>query len=303
MLDARVATFLAVCRNLNYTRAAKELNITQSAVSQHMSFLEKHYGVKLIKFEGKKMTLTDAGLYLKSCYETFLHDETVLSEQIAHMDDKKLRHYNIGTTLTAGEYIVAPHLATWLVEHPEVDVSIVSRCTADLISLLEQGSIDCAFIEGIFDKAAFKSNMLCKQELIAVCSPQSLLKDGTYSIVELLSTPLIVREPESGSRAVLENALAQFNLSLDAFESQIEASSIGIIKALVKANLGISFVYEAAVESEIKNGDLCKIDLADVKIYHDISFVRLNKSIFEDELSYVFHGVKEDYAKHHKQIF
>ena len=47
MLDFRVETFLTVCRTMNYTRAAEELNITQPAVSQHIAHLERDYGVPL----------------------------------------------------------------------------------------------------------------------------------------------------------------------------------------------------------------------------------------------------------------
>ena len=53
MLDFRVNTFLAVCRTLNYTRAAEELSITQPAVSQHIAYLERLYGAKLFRMRGK----------------------------------------------------------------------------------------------------------------------------------------------------------------------------------------------------------------------------------------------------------
>ena len=58
MQDYRVETFLAVCRTLNYTRAAEELNITQPAVSQHIAFLEKEYGAKLFSYANRKLSLT-----------------------------------------------------------------------------------------------------------------------------------------------------------------------------------------------------------------------------------------------------
>ena len=48
MLDFRMRTFLAVCRCLNYTRAAEKLNITQPAVTQHIQYLQEYYGVKLL---------------------------------------------------------------------------------------------------------------------------------------------------------------------------------------------------------------------------------------------------------------
>ena len=58
MLDYRIETFLAVCRTLNYTRAAEELSLTQPAVSQHIAALERAYGVKLFLYRNKKLVLT-----------------------------------------------------------------------------------------------------------------------------------------------------------------------------------------------------------------------------------------------------
>ena len=60
MLDFRVETFLAVCRHMNFTKAARELNITQPAVSHHMHYLEQAYGTALFQHNGKRLQLTEA---------------------------------------------------------------------------------------------------------------------------------------------------------------------------------------------------------------------------------------------------
>ena len=57
MLDNRILTFLTVCKEMNYTRAAEQLHITQPAVSQHIQYIEEYYGVKLFTFSGKKNNL------------------------------------------------------------------------------------------------------------------------------------------------------------------------------------------------------------------------------------------------------
>ena len=58
MIDYRLHTFLTVCRYMNYTKAARELFITQPAVSQHIRYLEKYYGVRLFDYRGKTLTLS-----------------------------------------------------------------------------------------------------------------------------------------------------------------------------------------------------------------------------------------------------
>ena len=70
MLDFRMETFLAVCRYMNFTRAAEKLNITQPAVSQHIRFLEKHYNTKLFRYEGKKLELIKAHPQASFCMDT-----------------------------------------------------------------------------------------------------------------------------------------------------------------------------------------------------------------------------------------
>lgn len=107
MQDFRMETFLMVCRFLNYTNAAKALNITQPAVSQHIRFLEDHYKVKLFLYEGKKLRLTEAGAMLYNAATTMKHDEVILSEQLKTSGRLKLI---FGATLTIGDFVLPEKL-------------------------------------------------------------------------------------------------------------------------------------------------------------------------------------------------
>lgn len=82
MQDFRVKTFLTVCRTLNYTRAAEELALTQPAVSQHITYLEREYGAKLFTYHRKKLELTPAGRVLRDGLATMAHDDVLLHERI-----------------------------------------------------------------------------------------------------------------------------------------------------------------------------------------------------------------------------
>lgn len=293
MLDFRVDTFLAVCRHLNYTHAARELNLTQSAVSQHMAHLEKHYGVKLVEFEGRSMRLTQAGAMLCRAFQSFAHDELLLERRMASFSSSQVS-LNIGMTLTAGEYIVAAPLARYLGKRPDLRISIVSRSTEGLLRDMAKGDIDCAFLEGFFDKSELEWDTLCGQRLVCVCAVDHPRAGREASLEDLLGETLIVREPESGSRAVLEHALAARNLTLASFARTMEASSIGVIKAFAEAGQGISFVYEAAVSDDIKRHRLASIPVSGAPIVHDISFVRPAGSLFEDEFDELFRGVSAE---------
>lgn len=82
MLDFRVETFLAVCRHMNFTKAARELSITQPAVSHHIRYLEQAYGAALFRHNGKRLQLTEAGEILRRTLLTMKHDEQHLQKRM-----------------------------------------------------------------------------------------------------------------------------------------------------------------------------------------------------------------------------
>ncbi len=190
-------------------------------------------------------------------------------------------------TLTAGEYIVAAPLAAYLAEHPEVRATVRSASTQELLEALDAGTLDCAFVEGYFDKEPYEWDTYCTERLVCVCAPGRMPR-GQRSFEELLGMQLFIREKGSGTREVLERALATRNLSLSSFADTCQIDSLDIIKVFVSEGLGISFMYEAAVEREIEEGALQVVSLQGAPIQHDISFVRLRNSVFTSELSRLF---------------
>ena len=278
MLDFRVETFLTVCRTMNYTRAAEELNITQPAVSQHIAHLERN----------KKLQLTDAGALLRDALSTMAHDERLLRDRMRSSATGARVELSLGMTLTAGEYLVAAPLADYLRRHPELHVAVRSGGTSELLALLNAGEIDCAFVEGFFDKNAYAWDVFRTERLVCVCAADHEFAARPVRVEDLFDERLIVREPGSGTRAVLEHALAAQNLTVDGFAQASVVESLDVIKILVEHDLGISFLYEAAVARELAAGTLRVIDLEGLAILHDIAFIRLKNSVFEREFQNLF---------------
>lgn len=283
MQDQRVKTFLTVCRTLNLTRAAEELHMTQPAVSQHIAFLEKAYGAKLLSYRNRKLSLTDAGKMLRGALAAMEHDESILRERIAALGSGERTELRFGMTLTAGAYIAAAPLAAYLKAHPEVHISVQSGDTQHLLRLLDDGALDMAFVEGLFSKEPYEWDVVSRQRLLCVCSPDHPLAGKRCGMEDLLGFQLFVREPGSGTRAVLEHALAGQGLSLASFAETAEVGSLSIIKVLVAAGLGLSFLYEAAVKEELASGMLACVRLKSQPIEHDIALIRLKGSLYEAE--------------------
>ena len=288
MQDFRVKTFLTVCRTMNYTRAAEALNITQPAVSQHIAHLERTYGTSLLDYCNKKLVLTPAGRTLRDALATMAHDEAMLRDRIAALAGSAQVRLTLGMTLTAGEYLVAAPLADYLASHDELRVTVRSGGTAELLALLNAGEVDGAFVEGFFDKSDYAWNTFTTERLVCVCSPGHEFERRPRRVEDLVGQHVLTREPGSGTRAVLEHALAARNLSIEGFAQVSVVESLDIIKVFVERGLGVAFLYEAAVEREIAEGLLRIVELEDFDVRHDISFIRLGGSVFESEFQRLF---------------
>ena len=93
MLDFRIETFLTVCQTMNFTTAAKQLNITQPAVSQHIHFLEEAYDTSLFIYQNKRLFLTNSGELLRKRLLTIKNDEKAIKEELKGSYQKIEREY------------------------------------------------------------------------------------------------------------------------------------------------------------------------------------------------------------------
>ena len=293
MLDFRIFTFLEVCKQMNFTKAAKKLNITQPAVSQHIRWLEKEYGIKLFEMEGKKLSLTEEGDLFRNAAMTFQHDEMYLKHKIQEIKKGKRRIY-FGATLTIGDFILPRAAAEFIKMHPDTEVSIRIANTEDLLNQLDQGEIDFAMVEGYFEMKEYDYRIYSRESYIAVCGRDYCFQKEPEVLEDLLSEPLITREAGSGTREIMEKSLEGRNLKIGDFKKNHEASSLHMIKKLVAEGCGITFLYEAAAGEELRDGILRKLELKDFPVVHDFTFVWRNHSIFSQDYLDIFNSLHKD---------
>ncbi len=285
MQDFRMETFLAASRLLSYTETARELHITQPAVSQHIRFLEEHYGAKLFRYEGKKLCLTEAGVLLRKAATTMKHDEiTVLATLKAGSQAPLV----FGATRTIGDYFIPETLVRYLANEKSADICMLVDNTKTLLAKIDTGELDFAFIEGYFRKSEYDYKVFSEQPFVAVCGANDLWQSGSVPFESLFDSCVIVREPGSGTREILERYLRERNSSIADFRRMIEVGSIRAIKSLVSANCGITFLYEAAVAQELQEGSLRKISLLDFERSNSFTMVWRKNSIFHEQYLALF---------------
>lgn len=282
MLDIRIRTFLTVCETMSYTRAAEQLHVSQPAVSQHIRFLEDSYHVKLFVRDKKTLYLTKEGEALRRVALHTRNDEQNLRRSFQEKRGGK-REIRIGATITVGEFIIPGLLSECMKKHPYSEVQVTISNTSSLIRGLREGQLHMALVEGYFDREEFDSILYETEHFAPYCGKEYVFSREIHRLDDLMGEPLIIREPGSGTREILEKSLMQVNRSLEDFQQKIQINSMYAIVHLLESNMGISFMYESAAQTGIRHGRLREIPLNDYSISHDISMIWSAGSAFSDQ--------------------
>lgn len=271
MIDYRIQTFLTVCSTMNYRKAAEELNITQPSVSQHIHFLENHYGCRLFCYDGRQLTMTKEAEILKYYAQIMNLQEKNLVQALTPKPGISL---SIGATKTIGEYVIGSQVAAFLKDaNNKITVEIDN--TSRILELLNQGQLDFALIEGYFNKALYDSICYRKEPFVGFCSVRHAFANQTISMEHLWKEHLIVREEGSGTRDTLTQLLTEHNHALSDFSKVTCINNFGLLEQLVAGNCGITFAYQVAGKS---NDKLASFHVEGFQTYREFNYVFLPNS-------------------------
>lgn len=291
MLDFRIETFLTLCETLNFTKAAKLLNITQPAVTMHIRYLEQQYGVKLFLYSGKTLSLTEKGKQLRKYAISMRNDSRKIAEEMSKENDSTIL-LKIGATKTIGEFVIAPVICRFLRENPNYNIKLAVDNTRNLFSMLESGNLDFLIVEGFFDKTAYDYDLYKIVDYYGICGKDNKFANKCATIEQLFGENIIVREKGSGTRDIFEQILSENNFTLENFRRITEISDFSVINRLVAENQGISFLYEPAAKSAEKMGAV-QLKIEGLRIKREFNYVFLKNNLFADRFEPFFKLAEE----------
>ena len=265
-------------------------NLTQPAVSQHIHFLEQTYGVELFAHNGKRMELTRAGEILKRSALTMKHDEFHMQEKMRHAAGG-VQNYAFGATLSVAEFMITEDLERFILNHPESHIRMEVANTKELLVKLDAGELDFAIVEGEFPKDEYEYLLYSQEEYVAAGNKKVAERFRGVSIKDLFTERIILREPGSGTREILENELKRRGLQVSDFANLTEIGNIGVIQKMLQAGLGVTFFYQATIKGK---EELQVIQLNDFKLRHDIMFIYRKNSIFEKDYRQIYEEFREN---------
>lgn len=281
MLDYRVETFLTLYEEMNYRRTAERLRMTQPGVTQHIHYLERFYDVKLFVYNGRRLLRTPEAERLKRHIDSTRVAERDLRADFAGTDMLLLR---VGATKTIGQFVIVPTVRRFL-KNENHRLDLVVDNTQTLLSMLEHGDLDFAVIEGVFDKAKYSHRLYKREHFVGICSVDHPFAQLSVSLEDALHESIIVREKGSGTRMLLEQAIASRGYSLGSFRRCSSVSDFSVICDLVGMEQAITFAYEPISHCR---KDLATFHVEDMQITGEFNIVYINEQTAEQKIAAFF---------------
>ncbi len=283
MLDIKFETLLTVAECKSFTKAAELLSLTQPAVSNHITQLERECHAKLFLRGKGDCKLTQEGEIAVTYAKRLKALHQKMLTQIAD-EQRHTSRFRIGITHSSENNTISEILAKYVNRFPHTTITIITDTINNLYEMLENYELDLAIVEGKRLSAKLNYFMLDTDYLVCVLNNENpLSKHSMVTVSELKKESMILRLPTSMTRRLFEATLMSINESLDSFNVALEVDNVATIKELVRKNLGISILPHSVCASDAKKGKLTVLPIENLSMMREIS-IAYNKDFNRVEM-------------------
>ena len=245
--------FKEVAETGNISLAAKNLYISQSAVSQSIKQLETALQARLFARSPRGVSLTWEGQMLYQYVRSALGLLATGEDKLSQAQQLLLGTLTIGASDTVTSFFLTPFLETFHRQHPGIRLKIVSGRSAKVLSMLKSGAVDIAFASSPSDSSLTTWSCFATHSIFVAGGGYGCDFDHVYTRQEIADFPLILLERKASSRVFLEQYFLQSGITLT---PEIELSSRSLLVSLAKIGLGVAGVTREFVQDALDSGEI-----------------------------------------------
>lgn len=268
--------FVSVVKHKSFSKAAKELYLTQPTISNHIQNLEEELSTTLLDRKNKNITLTHSGDSLYKYAVELINIRDQAKTSIMDKNNQIQGQIDINASSIPQQYILPYIIKDFIKEYPKVSFSINNKNSQDIVDDIIEGRENFGIVG-----AKYRSRMLdyidfYEDELVlAVHTNKSypLLENGSVDIEILLSEKFIFRNEGSGTRRLIEQKLSQKDISLDDLTIVSLTDSNIMIKNMIEQDLGVSFISQVTLKNEIDLGLIKALKVEGLDLSRSFYFV------------------------------
>jgi DNA-binding transcriptional LysR family regulator len=278
--------FYEVARHGSFTRAARELLVSQSALSVQIRALESSLGSRLFDRRSGGVVLTDAGQRAFAVAERVFADVDQLVADFRQSDRVLSGAVGVGTVNSIGIYVLPDLLNAYRAKYPDVRIHIDFRESERVMEQLIQGKTDLAIVPWERSYPDLNALALTRQKMFIVAPPDHpLVRAELVSPRDLEAHPFVGYHEGMHTRAMID---ALFKRMAIAVHYAVESANAATIKHMVLAGMGLAFLPESVVAVEIRRGQLIRLDVPPLMMSQDVTlYTRKNRTLPRAALGFV----------------
>ncbi len=283
--------FYYLADNPHVSKLAKELQISQSAISLAIKSLEHKLSEPLFDRIGKKLLLNERGRRFKE--ETYKHFLALKDAENIFKQDKLSGVLKIASSKTIGNFIMPSLVFEFISKNPHIQIETDIKNSSQIITMVKEGSIDIGIIERTCDEKEIRKEVLGEDELVVVSSDKSVSYHDSY-IDQLFSKKWLLREKGSGTRELFLEALGEMQKEFSLF---MECTEFEEIKTLLfKYPDTLTCISKFAVTRELARQELFAIALINMRLTREL-YIIYNKEKYQSSLFKSFYTFVKDNFK------
>jgi DNA-binding transcriptional LysR family regulator len=255
----------------SFTKAAQVNNVTQSAVSQQISSLERQFNSLLIERSKKKFRLTREGQVLYAYSKQIIQTYDSLQNRLQEIKDIISGTIRVATIYSIGLHDLPPYLKKFLKTYPTVNVHVEYRRANQVYEDVMGNVVDLGLVAYPARDSKLELVPLRKDNLVLICHPSHpLAKSKSIKLSQLAGRKFVSFEPDIPTRKAIDKVLKDHNVSV---EIVMEFDNIETVKRAVEIDAGISLVPQGTILQEVAKQTLAEVRIEGVDMVRPLAAV------------------------------
>lgn len=270
--------FLNVVVSGHLTNVAKDMKLSQSAISMSIKELETILGRPVFDRINKKLVLNEVGRAFYKEIDPIFKKLADIEYEFKNSENKGM--IRVGASTTIVDYLMPTIICNYMSVYPDVKITLKEGNTKEIANMIKEGSIDVGFVEGFVSDGDIIKEKIGVDELVVVTAEKALCK--SCDIADLADKKWVLREEGSGTREVFLGYIKEKVQKLNIF---LELGHTESIKSILKNHDCLTCISKISVENELREEKLFKVPVKDFECKRDFLMIyhkdKYHSALFE----------------------
>jgi DNA-binding transcriptional LysR family regulator len=283
--------FCDLAETESFTKAAQINGVTQSAVSQQISSLERAFKSLLIERSKKKFRLTREGQVLYDYSKQIIQSYESLHSKLQELKDIISGTIRVATIYSIGLHDLPAYVKKFMRSYPTVNIHVEYRRANQVYEDVLSNVVDLGLVAYPVKDPKIEIIALRKEPLVLVCHPQHpFAKLKTVKLKALAGQKIIGFEPDIPTRKALDKILKEYGVEV---KHVMEFDNIETVKRAVEIDAGISIVPQGTIAQEIAKQTLTAVPIEDGDFFRPLAAIYKKNKVLSPAIKQFLAILKE----------